>query len=1307
MKDERWIDINEAEHAGEQAALDYLRINLPDTEPYRAWASFEFPQGGKYRQVDSLVVGPKAIFLVEIKSWNGAVYGDEMQWRQLTSHNEKHPDNPRIWATEKARWLKGKLERTPTFKNSSRRVPEVVALVFMAGNDFTCRLESESRTGIAGYDPELMPEGARQGGGLEGILKMIRRWETRNPVNAEMSRMVEKAMSEIGIRPSRRFQTVGKAVLDEKIGSNSQADYWSAHDEELASNRYTVTFHKRVGVTPGGMERAERAARREYELLSSAEMKHPGLPVATDYSFDHPRGPAVVFALDPEAVALDAFLAGSGRDLGGQEQVDLVRRLAEALLFAHDQRMFHRALRPKVVMIGRSSSGHWQPVITGWHTGLRAEAEEGGPGAVSGTTHVSIDDRDALRYRAPETLDAQNPSHWSADVFSLGALTYLILSGEAPPEDLLGASEEQAGFLDIATADPSIPDDLRAFVAYATEEDPDKRIPTVEEFLKQLGQATSEARREPEERRTDRDTPSPETVEPAGPLDPDEVREGLRIGHFEVTRRLAEGSSGVAAIATRSDGQIGVLKISTSEQNDPRIEAEGRALATVQSRTVIGLIEGPVELRGRSAIFIQEAGGGTLRERLADGNPLEPEDVFRWGEDILGALEDMERFDLLHRDIKPENVGLIELPTGEQAVLLDLSLASAPLDELTLGTAPYREPFLGDRPDRTVDSAADRYSAAVLLHELLTGETPLWGDGTKAPKLCDLVLKEPGFPKSFAAGLASFFHQALNKDLGKRFKDAKQMRRAWEDSFVSKAPAPIAKPATAELILGAEDERLTVAFATSSRRFGEMLERLRAIPGSDRHFDRNAQQWLVKPTDEVLNVIAAMCATYEFSATDEATALLRGAGEPSPESPTPRPARADKPAAELNVGVEDGRLTVTFANTSPRFAEMLELIRAVPASERRFDPETKMWLTSTRESALGVIRYMCATYPTSVSDEASRILGAQDEAGGRQGSVDTPARPVPASTSAPALIIDSMGGKRLKIMFRDRTGQVSNGDVQDLDDRLSEVPKSQRTYVAPRRQWQLKPTPETAALIMELAGERECRIRSGAQVLIDQLLEERPDLRDNLPGAIAPPEAPAQPDSADETGGKWRATLGEFTLIDTGQRSKSRGTPAGAGEPLDCEQRTYELEGPEGLLLTIVDEEFENGERQIRVGDAYGSGPRFEELTGRLRLGVLESAEGLRIDLAQGRIKDPETNPNRGGMYQATAEELDAAAGVSVLGELRALGATDLGTRAEIVGDTSGRRNFLCAAFPASATHLPAAAYVMIRVAPIYQRLPK
>jgi len=78
---QHWIAVAESAFPWEMAALRYLRERLPEQEPFRAWANFEFvADDGSINEVDLLVVSLYKVYLVEIKSRPGRVWGDTSTW---------------------------------------------------------------------------------------------------------------------------------------------------------------------------------------------------------------------------------------------------------------------------------------------------------------------------------------------------------------------------------------------------------------------------------------------------------------------------------------------------------------------------------------------------------------------------------------------------------------------------------------------------------------------------------------------------------------------------------------------------------------------------------------------------------------------------------------------------------------------------------------------------------------------------------------------------------------------------------------------------------------------------------------------------------------------------------------------------------------------------------------------------------------------------------------------------------------------------------------------------------------------------
>ena len=202
----------------------------------------------------------------------------------------------------------------------------------------------------------------------------------------------------------------------------------------------------------------------------------------------------------------------------------------------------------------------------------------------------------------------------------------------------------------------------------------------------------------------------------------------------------------------------------------------------------------------------------------------------RWGTDLLEALVALDRAGVDHRDIKPANLGIKEIrekreDRAKHLVLFDFSLSSAAGTAVTAGTPPYLDPFL-DSPRRgRFDSAAERYSAAVVLFEMATGSVPRFGDGLSDPaSVQDEAAVEPGlFDPAVGDTLTGFFRTALARDARQRHDTAAEMLAAWQSVF---QPVPKTVPDDAEDLAAKAEVSTPLAQAGLSARALSAVEPL-------------------------------------------------------------------------------------------------------------------------------------------------------------------------------------------------------------------------------------------------------------------------------------------------------------------------------------------------------------------------------------------------------------------------------------------------------------------------------------------------
>src|ERR1700709_504225 len=104
MEPPRWKIITQSQYEHERSALDFVRAGLPDHDPYRAWANFEFQTNdGAIYEVDLLVLTKQAFSLLGSKAWEGRITGDTGTWTCSREGKVRWEDAPLHLATRKAR----------------------------------------------------------------------------------------------------------------------------------------------------------------------------------------------------------------------------------------------------------------------------------------------------------------------------------------------------------------------------------------------------------------------------------------------------------------------------------------------------------------------------------------------------------------------------------------------------------------------------------------------------------------------------------------------------------------------------------------------------------------------------------------------------------------------------------------------------------------------------------------------------------------------------------------------------------------------------------------------------------------------------------------------------------------------------------------------------------------------------------------------------------------------------------------------------------------------------------------------------
>ncbi|GAA1730743.1 Serine/threonine protein kinase [Dietzia kunjamensis subsp. schimae] len=810
----RWKEVSRSAFEHEKQGLALLANAVPDSAPYRVWANFEFQDGhGQWHEVDALVVGQSRIHLLELKSYYGKIGGDEHRWVTDRGGRVDSMRSPMVATRRKAQRFKSRLEQEiariardkdedPHIRDVAAKVgrlPWIQEAVFLHDPGVTSHLPTDKAHNIFGVDPADFP-GREVHTNLPPIADRVQEPVGRERISEALSILIALAMRRIaGI--TVRDHLAGSYLLHDRIDSpDPRFHEWEGEHRETHEPIRARVLNVEAAATEGERMRMRRTLRREYELLSGLGNEH----IVAPRSMETLRGTSdevVIYPALPDHRPLDVALPGA--KLSARERVEIVRQVADALLYAHRHQVAHRGLDPTTVLLNAAllatrpvdSYGRIEVKVDGWSGAGAAEASGTVLGATGSATAMPGDELAGRVYLAPEASGILTPDRMAADLFSLGAVAYYVLTGgRAPAPDrssLLDRLERDRG-LDMSAVTSEFDQDLRELVMDATAATVEARNKKfdVTNASQGLSPVIGFERRLSKAGRPTHEQHATEMVDALRPM-----IDGVLEDRFVIKKVLGSGSTAVGLqvedLSDDSTDKTKVLKVARDERAAERLAAEaevlrslGQGLPAKYSSLFVALLEGPMVVHDRrTCLLLTDCGEVSLASMLQLGR-ISQDRFWRFAANLADMLVALEAAGVAHRDIKPANLGIVGRGRGQHLALFDFSASRESLQHTQVGTGVYRDPFLGRRSRRIADSSAERYSAGVVLLEMATGETPRYGDGVSEPSLTDghvaidVDSLPPEWSREVADGMSAIFTGLLDGDLGARFGSAQEFRDA-------------------------------------------------------------------------------------------------------------------------------------------------------------------------------------------------------------------------------------------------------------------------------------------------------------------------------------------------------------------------------------------------------------------------------------------------------------------------------------------------------------------------------------------------
>ena len=214
------------------------------------------------------------------------------------------------------------------------------------------------------------------------------------------------------------------------------------------------------------------------------------------------------------------------------------------------------------------------------------------------------------------------------------------------------------------------------------------------------------------------------------------------IGPYKLLEQIGEGGFGVVWVAeqekpVRRRVAVKIIKPGMdSREVIARFEQERQALAMMDHPNIAKVLEAGATPMGRP-YFVMELVRGVKITQYCDEARLTTGERLRLFVQVCHAVQHAHQKGIIHRDLKPSNI-LVTLHDGVPVPkVIDFGVAKATqqqrLTDLTIytkfeqmiGTPLYMAPEQAEMSGLDVDTRSDIYSLGVLLHELLTGRTPI------------------------------------------------------------------------------------------------------------------------------------------------------------------------------------------------------------------------------------------------------------------------------------------------------------------------------------------------------------------------------------------------------------------------------------------------------------------------------------------------------------------------------------------------------------------------------------------------------
>ena len=262
------------------------------------------------------------------------------------------------------------------------------------------------------------------------------------------------------------------------------------------------------------------------------------------------------------------------------------------------------------------------------------------------------------------------------------------------------------------------------------------------------------------------------------------MTENLLAGRYKIVKSLGEGGMAdvYLAIDTIINREVAIKILRGELGNDPvtllRFQREANAASKLNHPNVVQVYDvGTSE--DRHFIVMEYIRGKTLKQLIQLRGALHKEEAVSIMKQLLSAVAEAHRHNIIHRDIKPQNVlvkddGTVKIT--DFGIALAHNAVQLTQSDSVLGSAHYLA------PETTRGEAAtnqcDIYSLGIVFYELLCGSVPFTGDNPVQIAMKHLSEEIPSireFNPSLPQSIENIIIKATAKNKAYRYQSVEEM----------------------------------------------------------------------------------------------------------------------------------------------------------------------------------------------------------------------------------------------------------------------------------------------------------------------------------------------------------------------------------------------------------------------------------------------------------------------------------------------------------------------------------------------------